>query len=52
MAEITKCTARTCPSRNACLRWTAPASEMQSYALFLMQDRDDRCDDFVPNGKR
>ena len=49
--DITKCTAKTCPSREKCLRWTAPASHRQSYALFLMRDRDQKCDDFIPNDK-
>lgn len=50
MADITKCTASTCPSRMKCLRWTAPTSPRQSRAMFRMRRGDEICDDFIPNG--
>lgn len=31
MPDITKCQDETCPQRSGCYRWTAPASEGQSY---------------------
>ena len=51
MSHVTKCRAHKCPSRDRCLRWTSPASERQSYALFRMNDHDRACADFLPNDK-
>jgi hypothetical protein len=29
----------------------APASDKQSFALFYMSDRDEKCDEFIPADK-
>lgn len=31
MPDITKCQDSTCPKKDTCYRWTAPASDYQSY---------------------
>lgn len=48
MADITKCSAHRCPSRLRCWRYMAPSSDKQSFAMFYMSERDEKCDDFIP----
>lgn len=49
MIMVTKCSAHRCPSRMSCLRYTAPDSERQSYAMFRMTEQEERCGDFLSN---
>jgi hypothetical protein len=45
--DITKCQDDKCPSREACYRYTAPASEYrQSYCNFNREEDADNCDMF------
>lgn len=38
MTDITKCVNETCPMKDSCWRYIAPASEHQSYAEFKWKD--------------
>lgn len=46
MSDITKCLNEDCPIKEKCYRWTAIASEWQSYAEFK-HDEETGCDDYL-----
>lgn len=45
MTDITKCDNEDCSIKHECYRWTAPASDYQSYADFE-PDEDGNCEGF------
>ncbi len=50
MTDITKCRGRNCGMRRLCLRYTAPASDHQSWAAFDAEAHELLgCDDYVEN---
>jgi len=50
MADISKCKDETCPSKNMCYRFTAPANELrQSYGIFNREEDADNCNFFWNN---
>lgn len=51
MADISLCNNVDCPSRKYCRRATAKPSEVwQSYTNFSLEDDEDNCSYFLPNG--
>ena len=51
MSDIAKCLDSLCPSKEYCLRFTAPVGMYQSYGGFKREGDDDKCDMFWPNTK-
>ena len=52
MSDITKCNNKSCPSKETCWRWLAPANKKwQSYSLF---EWDDGCEFYweIKRGQR
>lgn len=49
--DFAKCFDEKCPSRNLCLRFTAPTARMQDWNDFHRPAGAPRCDSFVANGK-
>jgi len=51
MTDISKCNGTECPVKESCWRYTAPASEWQSYCAYD-EDRegDEGCDDYIEDG--
>lgn len=50
MADITKCSTRTCPKMNSCYRFTAPNSHWQAWANFeSYQKTTIECLNFIDN---
>ena len=50
MSDIAKCLDNLCPSKDYCLRFTAPVGMYQSYGGFKREGDADKCDMFWPNG--
>ena len=53
MADITKCKGTRCPVREDCYRYTAPASEWQSwFAVAPVSDDEKGCDMMIDNKRK
>ena len=53
MADITKCTGIGCRVREDCYRYTAPASEWQSwFAVAPVSDDENGCDMMIDNERK
>jgi hypothetical protein len=46
MSDITKCLSDECPAKETCYRYTAPSSELQSYANYYHDG--EKCDHYWP----
>jgi hypothetical protein len=51
MPDISMCINALCPSKDYCHRYTAKPSRRQSYGGFSLNEEEDKCDMFWPNGK-
>lgn len=49
--DFAKCSDKRCPSRDKCLRMTAPDARMQDYADFQRPPEAPGCHDFIGNGR-
>jgi hypothetical protein len=49
MADISKCNDVLCPSKEKCLRYTAPAGMWQSYSNFNRNADEQNCNYFIKN---
>lgn len=51
MPDISMCNNTQCPSKEYCYRFTAtPSLVWQSYGFFTLEQDEDKCDMFYPNG--